>query len=145
MGRGHSGDRCVSGDDSIGFLRQTDASAHVGNIRSDGGTDGCCRGRSVAGLSDTGLVGLSALVPACIVSVDMLVPVSASSYVAEDVEARERGDARWQHRGGRQYDVDAAHQCLSLYLFSADGLYDGFAHADHDELSAQPAKAGAAA
>ena len=59
--------------------------------------------------------------------------------------ARQRGDARRQHGGGRQYDADAAHQCLPVRLFGADGLYDGFAHADHDELPAQPAEARGAA
>ena len=71
----------------------------------------------------------------------MLVPVSAAGHVAEDAVARQCGDARRQHRAGRQCDADAAHQCLPVDLFGADGLYDGFAHADHDELPAQPAKA----
>ena len=145
MGRSHSGVRCDSSDDSIGCLRQTDAATHVGDIRCDGGTDGRRRGRGVGGLSDIRLVGLSALVPAGIVSVDMLVSVSATVFVAEDVVARQRGHARRQHRGGRQYNADAAHQCLPVYLFGADGLYDGFAHADHDEIPAQPAKARGAA
>ena len=122
MGRCHSDVRCVSSNDSIGLFRQADATAHDGDIRSDGGTDGRCRGRGVGGLSDTRLVGLSALVPAGIVSVDMLVSVSATVYVAEDVASRQRGNARRQHRGGRQYDADAAHMCLPVYLFCADGL-----------------------
>ena len=63
-------------------------------------------------------------------------------HVAEDVAARQRGYGHRQHRGGRQYDADAARQCLPVCLFGADGLYDGLAHADHDELPAQPAKAG---
>ena len=145
MGRGHSGVRCVSSDNGIGLLRQADAAAHVGNIRSDGGTDGRRRGRGVGGLSDKRLVGLSALVPAGFGPVDLLVPVSATGHVAEDVATRQRGYGHRQHRGGRQYDADAARQCLPVYIFGADGLYDGLAHADHDELPAQPAKAGDAA
>ena len=88
MGRGHSGVHRVGGDDGISLLRQADATAHVGDIRSDGGTDGRRRGRGVGGLSDICLVGLSALVSAGIVSVDLLVPVSATGHVAEDVAAR---------------------------------------------------------
>ena len=61
MGRGHSGVRCVSSDGSIGLFRQADAAAHVGDIRSDGGTDGRCSSCGVDGLSDTRPVGLSAL------------------------------------------------------------------------------------
>ena len=139
MGLGLRGVRCTGGDDSIGLLRQADATAHVGDIRSDGGTDGRRRGRGVGGLSDICLVGLSALVSAGTGVVDMLVPVSATGYVAEDAVARQCGDARRQHRGGRQYDADAAHQCLPVHLFGADGLYDGFAHADHDGIPAQHA------
>ena len=142
MGLGLRGVRCTGGDDSIGLLRQADATAHVGDIRSDGGTDGRRRGRGVGGLSDICLEGLSALVSAGIVSVDLLVPVSATGHVAEKVAARQRGYGHRQHRGGRQYDADAARQCLPVCLFGADGLYDGLAHADHDELPAQPAKAG---
>ena len=41
--------------------------------------------------------------------------------------------------------LNVAHQRLPVNLFGADGLYDGFAHADHDELPAQPAKAGGSA
>ena len=88
----------------------------------------------MAGLSDTGLVGLSALVPAGIVSVDMLVSVSATVFVAEDVVARQHSDVRRQHRGGRQYHANAAHQRLPFYLFSADGLYDGFAHSSRGQV-----------
>ena len=61
MGRGHSGVRCVSSDGSIGLFRQADAAAHVGDIRSDGGTNGRCSSRGLDGLSDTRPVGLSAL------------------------------------------------------------------------------------
>ena len=142
MGRGHSGMCRVNSNDGIGLLRQAHAAAHAGDIRSDGGTDGRRRGRGVGGLADERLVGLSALVPAGIGSVDMLVPVPAAGYVAEDVAAHQRGDARRQHRGGRQHDADAARQCIPVCLFGADGLYDGFAHADHDALPAQPTKAG---
>ena len=139
MGLGLRGVRCTGGDDSIGLLRQADATAHAGDIRSDGGTDGRRRSRGMGCLSDICLVGLSALVPVGTGSVDMLVPVSTSVDVEEDALARQRGDARRQHRGGRQYDADAAHQCLPVHLFGADGLYDGFAHADHDGLPAQDA------
>ena len=59
----------------------------------------------------------------------------------ENVAACQCSDARRQYRSGRQRDADAAHQRLPVNLFGADGLYDGFAHADHDEIpAAQPAK-----
>ena len=64
----------------------------------------------------------------------MLRPVSVAMLVGSIVVG-----------GGRQCDADAAHQRLPVNLFGADGLYDGFAHADHDEIPAQPAKARSAA
>ena len=137
--------RGVNGNDSTGFLRQADAAKDAGDIRSDGGSDGCRRRRCVVGLSDKRLVGLSALVLAGIGVVDMLVSVSFAGDMEEDVAIRQCSDARGQHRGGRQCDADAAHQRLPVNLFGADGLYDGFAHADHDEIPAQPAKARSAA
>ena len=82
MGRSHNGLRCNNSDDSPGLLRQADAAAYDGDIRSNGSTDGRCCCRGMGGLPDKGLVGLSALVPAGIGSVDMLVPVSATGYVA---------------------------------------------------------------
>ena len=82
MGRGPGGVHCAGSDDSIGRLRQADVASHVSDIRSHGGTDGRRRSRGVDGVSDRRLVGLSALVPAGIGSVDMLVPVSATGYVA---------------------------------------------------------------
>ena len=133
--------RGVSSGDSTGFLRQADATKDAGDIRSDGGTDG----RRVGGLSDRRMVGLSALVLAGTGVVDMLVSVSFAVDMEEDAAARQCGDACGKHRGGRQCDADAAHQRLPVNLFGADGLYDGFAHADHDEIPAQPAKARSAA
>ena len=44
--------RGVGSGDSIGLLRQTDAAKDAGDIRSDGGSDGCRRRRCVVGLSD---------------------------------------------------------------------------------------------
>ena len=137
--------RRVSGGDSTGFLRQADAASHVGDIRSDAGTDGRRRGRGVGGLSDLCLVGLPAVVPAGIGVVDLLVPVPAAGDVAEDAVARQRCDVGGLHRGGRQRDADAAPECLPVYLFGANGLYDGLAHADHDEVSGQPAETGGTA
>ena len=78
MGRSHSSLRCISSDNSTCLLRQADVAAHGGDIRSNGSTDGRCRGRGMGGLPDIRLVGLSALVPAGIDFVDMLVPVSAA-------------------------------------------------------------------
>lgn len=140
MGRRHRGVHRISSDDNISLLRQADAAAYVDNIRSYVGTDGCRRSRGVDCLSDARLVGLSALVSAGIVFVDMLVPVSAAIHVAQDAAARQRGNAHRQHRGGRQHHIDAARQRLPVRLFGTDGLHDGFTHADHDELPAQPTK-----
>ncbi len=86
--------RGVGSGDSIGLLRQTDAAKDAGDIRSDGGTDGCRRGRRVVGLSDKRLVGLSALVLAGIGVVDMLVSVPFAVVMEKDAAARQRGDAR---------------------------------------------------
>ena len=137
--------RCVHSNDSIVHLRQADATAHVRDIRSNGGTDGHRSSRGVDSLSDLCLVGLSAMVPAGTGIVGMLVSVSAAGYVAQNAMARQCRDTRRQHRGGRKCNADAARQRLPVCLFSADGLYDSVAHADHDELPAQPAKAGGAA
>lgn len=94
MGRSHSSMRGVGSGDSIGLLRQTDAAKDACDIRSDGGTDGCRRGRRVVGLSDKRLVGLSALVLAGIGVVDMLVPVPFAVVMERDAAARQCGDAR---------------------------------------------------
>jgi len=94
MGRSHSSVRGVNGNDSTGLLRQTDAAEDAGDIRSDGGSDGCRRGRRVGGLSDRRLVGLSALVLAGTGVVDMLVSVSFAVDMEENVAARQCSDAR---------------------------------------------------
>ena len=94
MGRCHSSVRGVSSSDSIGLLRQADATKDAGDIRSDGGTDGRRCGRRVGGLSDKRLVGLSALVLAGIGVVDMLVSVSFAVDMEENVAARQCSDAR---------------------------------------------------
>ena len=94
MGCSHSSVRCVGSGDSTGFLRQTDVASNVGDIRSDGGTDGRCRGCSVGGLSDKRLVGLSTLVLAGTGVVDMLVPVSFAVDMEKDAATRQCGDAR---------------------------------------------------
>ena len=94
MGCRHSCVRCVGSHDSIGLLRQTDAAAHDGDIRSHGGTDGRRRSRGVDGVSDRRLVGLSALVLAGIGVVDMLVSVSFAVDMEENVAARQCSDAR---------------------------------------------------
>ena len=94
MGRCHSSVRGVGSSDSIGLLRQTDAAKDVGDIRSDGGTDGCRRRRCVVGLSDKRLVGLSALVLVGIGVVDMLVSVPFAVVMEKDAAACQRGDAR---------------------------------------------------
>ena len=86
--------RGVGSGDSIGLLRQTDAAKDAGDIRSDGGTDGCRRGRRVVGLSDKRMVGLSAMVLAGTGVVDMLVSVSFAGDMEEDAAACQRGDAR---------------------------------------------------
>lgn len=62
MGRGHRSVRRVGSGDDAGLLRQADAASDVGDIRSDGGSDGGRRGRGVGDVSDKRLVGLSALV-----------------------------------------------------------------------------------
>ena len=85
--------RGVNGNDSTGFLRQADAAKDAGDIRSDGGSDGCRRSRCVVGLSDKRLVGLSALVLVGTGVVDMLVSVSFAVDMEEDAAARQRGDA----------------------------------------------------
>ena len=94
MGCSHSGVRGVNGNDSTGLLRQADAAKDAGDIRSDGGTDGCRSGRRVAGLSDRRLVGLFALVLAGTGVVDMLVSVSFAVDMEENVAARQCSDAR---------------------------------------------------
>jgi len=94
MGRSHSSVRGVNGNDSTGFLRQADAAEDAGDIRSDGGSDGCRRRRCVVGLSDKRLVGLSALVLVGTGVVDMLVPVSFAVVMEKDAAARQCGDAR---------------------------------------------------
>ena len=93
MGRCHSSMRGVGSGDSTGLLRQSDAAKDAGDIRSDGGTDGCRRGRRVAGLSDKCLVGLSTLVLAGTGFVDMLVSVSFAVVMEKDAAARQCGDA----------------------------------------------------
>ena len=95
----------------------------------------CC---GVVGLQDICLVGLSALVPADPVSVDLLGSVSYTVYVEKGVEARKCCDAGRLYRGGRQYDAMSANECLSDSIFSADGLYDGIDDSDDGELPAQP-------
>ena len=129
----------VCSDDSTCFLRQEDAAKNVSHIRSYGGTDGCRGCRRMAGLSDECLVSISPLVPAGIVFIDLLVPVSFASHVETDAMASKCCDLGGRHRTGRQCDAVSAPKCLSVCVFGADGMHDGFAHADHDELSAQHA------
>ena len=85
--------RGVSSGDSTGFLRRSDAAKDAGDIRSDGGSDGCRRRRCVVGLSDKRLVGLSALVLVGTGVVDMLVPVPFAVVMEKDAAARQCGDA----------------------------------------------------
>ena len=141
MGCRHSGVRCDSSHDSIGLLRQADVAAYDGDIRSHGGTDGRRRGRRMDSLSDKGMVVIPALVPAGAGPFNMLVPLSPAVIMAQDAAARQRGYARGQHRGRRQHHAHVARQRLPVHLFGAHGVYDRFAHADHDAIPAQPTKA----
>ena len=61
---------------------------HAGDIRSNSGADGCRWGCCVVGLQDISLVGLSAVVSADPVFVDLLGSVSRTFYVEKGAEAR---------------------------------------------------------
>ena len=50
MGRGPGGDASSYSDAGTCLCRQEDAASYAGCIRSDGGTDGCCGCRRIAGL-----------------------------------------------------------------------------------------------
>ena len=145
MGRSPGSVFSGCGDDSTFLHRQEDVAANVGHIRSDGGTDGRRRRRRVVSLPDVCLVGISALVPADTVSVDLLGPVSFTGHVEKDAPAHQLCDAGGQHRDRRQRDAVSAHECLSDRVLSADGLSDSFDDPDHAELPAQPARPGYAA
>ena len=93
MGCGSGSDSSNYRNDSTGLCRQEDATTYAGDIRSDSGADDRRWGCGAVGLQDICLVGLSALVPADPVSVDLLGSVSYTVYVEKGVEARKCCDA----------------------------------------------------
>ena len=87
MGCGSDSFFSVYSIDSTCHLRQADAAADVGHLRSDGGADGRCGCRRVAGLSDAFLVGLRDLDSARTVLVHLLGSLSITGYVEKDAAA----------------------------------------------------------
>ena len=64
------------------------------------------------GLSNACLVGLSALVPAATVFVDLLGSVSITVYVEKDATACRYCNTGKQYSGRWQYDAVSAHHCF---------------------------------
>ena len=92
MGRCPSSDFSDYSDDSTCLFGQQDATANAGNLWSNSGADGCRSRRCVVGLSDVFLVGLSALVSADPVLVDLLGSISYKYDVEEGTDTRKYCD-----------------------------------------------------
>ena len=93
MGCGSGGDSSSYRNDSTCLCRQEDATTHAGDIRSNCGADDRRWGCGVVGLQDVCLVGLSALISADPVPVDLLGSVSCTFYVEEGANTRKCCDA----------------------------------------------------
>ena len=93
MGCGPGGDSSSYRNDSTCLCRQEDATTHAGDIRSNCGADDRRWGCGVVGLQDVCLVGLSALVSADPVLVDLLGSISYKYDVEEGTDTRKCCDA----------------------------------------------------
>ena len=90
MGCGSGGDSSSYRNDSTCLCRQEDATTYAGDIRSDSGADGRRWSCGTVGLQDVCLVGLSALVSADPVLVDLLGSVSYQFHVEEGADTSKR-------------------------------------------------------